>query len=174
MIVRLPSRSIVSLLVNVPYVVIAKLLKLVKPVKESLSWVKSSVRIKFKLADEMVPALEISLAKFGASIVTVSASIVDVATVLKLFPTVAVKLVVVIVDIGLRLSKSFDAVAVKLVVVIVRSLTKSFAVTVRLPALIMDEFVKVFIAVTVRISTLIMYACVKLLTTLIVKLSRSK
>ena len=90
-IVRLPARFIVSLLVNVPSVVIAKLLKLLKLVKESLAWVKSSVRIKFKLVDETIPALEIS-AKFGTSIVMVAASIVDIALVLKFF-AVTVRLV---------------------------------------------------------------------------------
>ena len=98
MIVRLPSRSIVSLLVNAPSVVIAKLLKLVKPVKESLVWVKSSVRIKFKLSDETVAALEIS-AKFGTSIVMVSALIVAPAILLKVSSiNVTVKLTALIVD----------------------------------------------------------------------------
>ena len=96
MIVRLPARFIVSLLVNVPSVVIAKLLKLVKPVKESLSWVKSSVRIKFKLSAEMLPALEILLTKFGTSIVTVAASIVEPAALLKSF-AVTLKLSALIV-----------------------------------------------------------------------------
>ena len=72
----------------------SKLLK-VKPVKESLAWVKSSVRIKFKLSDEMVAALEIS-AKFVTSIVMVAASIVETPVVLKVV-AVTVRLVALIV-----------------------------------------------------------------------------
>ena len=55
---------------NVPSVVIAKI-KLLKPVKEVLLWVKLSVRIKFKLSDKTVPEFPMSLAKFVTSIVTI-------------------------------------------------------------------------------------------------------
>ena len=59
-IAKSPARSILLLLVNAPFVVIAKLLKLLNALKESLIWVKSSVRIKFKLVAETVPLFAIS------------------------------------------------------------------------------------------------------------------
>ena len=77
-IVRSPARSILLLLLNAPFVVIAKLLKLLNALKVVLVWVKSSVRIKFKLADETVPVLEISSSKFVTPIVTVAALTVPV------------------------------------------------------------------------------------------------
>ena len=121
-------------------------------VKESLSWVKSSVRIRFKLPDEIIPALSIS-AKFVTSIVTVAASIVDAARVinsfavivmlsaliteevlvLKLSPTVAVKLTALIIIEALLLKYS-PTVAVKLPVKRLPLLVKFFTVAVKLPS----------------------------------------
>ena len=87
----LPVGFMVAVLVNVPFVEMSKLLKL-KPVKEALLWVKPSVSIKFKLADETVPLFVISSAKFVTSIVTVFALIV--ALLLKSSPAVILRLFV--------------------------------------------------------------------------------
>ena len=138
-IVRLPSRSIVLLLVNVPSVETVKLLKLLNALKESLAWVKSAVRIKFKLSDETVPVFVISSAKFGTSIVTLSASIVP--SLSKSSPAVTLKLFTLIVEL-LWLEKSLPAKTSKLSALIVEELLlKKWppAVTLKLSALIVDE-----------------------------------
>ena len=60
-IVKAPERLRASLFVKLPPVLIPKLLK-VKPLKEVLLWVKSSVSIRFKLSDEIVAVLSILVA----------------------------------------------------------------------------------------------------------------
>ena len=101
MIVRSPARSILLLLLNAPFVVIAKLLKLLNALKVVLVWVKSSVRIKFKLADETVPVFVISSTKFVTPIVTVAALTVPV-----LAKVLAVKFPLLVTVIAPLLAKS--------------------------------------------------------------------
>ena len=128
------------------------------------------MRIRFKLPDEIIPALSIS-AKFVTSIVTVAASIVDAARVinsfavivmlsaliteevlvLKLSPTVAVKLTALIIIEALLLKYS-PTVAVKLPVKRLPLLVKFFTVAVKLPAVIMLLWEKVPPALIVKLS----------------------
>ena len=72
--VKLSKSKKRELLPKEPSAVRAKFLKL-NPLKLVAEELKSSVSIRFKLSDETVPVLAISLAKFVTSIVTVSASI---------------------------------------------------------------------------------------------------
>ena len=72
-IVKAPERLRASLFVKLPPVLIPKLLK-VKPLKEVLLWVKSSVSIRFKLSAEIVPVLSILVAKLSTVIVKLSAT----------------------------------------------------------------------------------------------------
>ena len=99
-IVRSPVRSILLLLVNAPFVVIAKLLKLLC-IKSGAGVGKSSVRIKFKLADETVPVFVISSSKFVTPIVTVAALTVPV-----LAKVLAVKFPLLVTVIAPLLAKS--------------------------------------------------------------------
>ena len=109
-----------------------KLLK-VKPLKEVLLWVKSSVSIKFKLSDKTVPVLAISLSKFVTSIVTVSASIVELLWLEKSFPTVTLKLSALIV--ALAALRNVSAAIVRLPVgFMVALLVNVSAVIVRFPS----------------------------------------
>ena len=65
------AREIKSISIKLPPVLIPKLLK-VKPLKEVLLWVKSSVSIRFKLSAEIVPVLSILVAKLSTVIVKLS------------------------------------------------------------------------------------------------------